>query len=160
MIYSISSYDRWLARSFGFETGVWLVNTFKMAICLPREMPRKISCTGILNETTAFLDSICSTRRPTWDSYFARNAWENSRLSQGSKYHAVGFLHLSWASCILFLAKHAYVISCICILCFYCMFHLTKLASVFNCVKTFIHLRLNCFPQSTKKLQAVLFALK
>lgn len=67
-----------------------------MPIGLPREMPRQISFTGALNKTTAFLDSICSTKRPTWDSYPARKAWEHSRGSQRSKNHTVGFLNLSF----------------------------------------------------------------
>lgn len=128
-----------------------------MPICLPREMPRQISFTGVLIKTTAFLDSICSTRRPTWDGYFARNAWEHSRGSQGSKYHTVGFLNL--ISCQ----------KCICSLLYYMQKYLFIFCSVscfislsfcFVLCKNFqTYITIGFFPHS-KELQAVLFALK
>lgn len=92
VINSTSSCSRWFAWRW-FGTSVRLTNNFKMSNCFARGNAKmdQFHLRAHL-KPQHFWASICSTRSLTWDSYFARNAWEHSRGSRGPEYHTLGFL--------------------------------------------------------------------
>ncbi len=108
-------------------------------------MPRKISCTGVLSETTAFFGQYLFNKKANMGQLLCQERLGTLPRISGVKIPRcrvpksfLSKLHLiSCQTCkcnLLYYRQKFPFLSFV-----FTMFHLTKLASVFNCVKTFIH---------------------